>query len=235
MANYKESAGYCPHCQRQVVGRREEASHTFWLIATLFSCGLFAIIWMISSLVKATKPFYCSVCGTPLQGLPTNVAIPARRKSIDPALIAVLVIVIFGIVIIGVIVSTINGSIKQNKNAPLASATPTSPSAPSSSRPASTPLPQKTAIPNSQTEAQMRRAWAAQYQVKLRKDFTDAVCSVSGQHNAILHVRTFAVVNEVPIQTLADSGYYDEVWEQGFIKIVFEDTVGHGVELTHER
>ena len=72
MAEYKESSGYCPHCRRQVVGRREEASHTFWLIATLFSCGLFAIVWLISSLSKASKPFHCSVCGTAIQAFPAT-------------------------------------------------------------------------------------------------------------------------------------------------------------------
>ena len=72
MANFKESSGYCPHCQKRVVGRREEADHTFWLIGTIFSCGLFAVIWAISSIIKAGEPFRCSICGTPLQATPAT-------------------------------------------------------------------------------------------------------------------------------------------------------------------
>lgn len=64
MASFKEQSAFCPHCQRQVLARREDVPHTFWLIASLFSCGLFAIVWMILILMNNSKPFLCPNCGT---------------------------------------------------------------------------------------------------------------------------------------------------------------------------
>lgn len=62
MANYKQVTAFCYNCNRQVVAQKEEVDHIFWLIASLFSCGLFAIVWIIKMLTH-NPPAMCSQCG----------------------------------------------------------------------------------------------------------------------------------------------------------------------------
>lgn len=71
MANFKEKTGWCPNCNRQVLGRKQEASHLFWLVATLFSCGIFALFWFFDTASKSAKPFLCPQCGTAIGNAPT--------------------------------------------------------------------------------------------------------------------------------------------------------------------
>lgn len=69
MANYKQVSAFCSHCQRPVVANKEEINHTFWLIASLFSCGLSAIIWILMMLVH-NPPARCSICGMVISDRP---------------------------------------------------------------------------------------------------------------------------------------------------------------------
>lgn len=62
MANYKQVTAFCYNCNRQVVAQKEEVDHIFWLIASLFSCGIFAIVWIIKMLTH-NPPAMCSQCG----------------------------------------------------------------------------------------------------------------------------------------------------------------------------
>lgn len=83
MANIKEQPGWCPNCNRQVLARKEEADNTFYLIATLLSCFIFVIPWIIIMLVKGSKPFLCPQCGSAVGSKPTNaqpVLSPAMRQ-----------------------------------------------------------------------------------------------------------------------------------------------------------
>ena len=82
MANFKEQSGWCANCNRQVLGRKQEASHLFWLVATLFSCGIFALFWFFDSASKSAKPFLCPHCGTALGSAPTA----HRQPTLSPAM-----------------------------------------------------------------------------------------------------------------------------------------------------
>lgn len=81
MANFKEQSGWCPNCNRQVLARKEQTNNTFWLIATLFSCGLFIIFWFFDELSKTSKPFLCVQCGSAVGNKPAN-----SRPTLSPAM-----------------------------------------------------------------------------------------------------------------------------------------------------
>jgi hypothetical protein len=59
----EETSGYCPHCQRPVLGRREGINHILYAILTLFSCGLFGLVWMAAHLGFMRGDFACPTCG----------------------------------------------------------------------------------------------------------------------------------------------------------------------------
>lgn len=83
MANFKEQSGWCANCNRQVLGRKQEASHLFWLVATLFSCGLFALFWFFDGVSKSSKPFLCPQCGTALGSQPKAAQIPVLSPAMQ--------------------------------------------------------------------------------------------------------------------------------------------------------
>lgn len=82
--------------------------------------------------------------------------------------------------------------------------------------------------------ARERLLWAGEYESRKRKEnFVDAKCFVSGKDNTILTLQTKAVVDQSSMQILGKSGYFDEVFNQGFKKLILIDTVGHQVSITH--
>src|SRR5438552_18981973 len=58
---FREATGYCHGCKRQVMVRQETTNDVLYAILTLFSCGLWAIVWIISSM--SSRPWLCTVCG----------------------------------------------------------------------------------------------------------------------------------------------------------------------------
>jgi hypothetical protein len=58
---FKESTGYCHSCRKQVLVRQETTNDVLYAILTLFSCGLWAIVWIASSF--SSRPWRCTVCG----------------------------------------------------------------------------------------------------------------------------------------------------------------------------
>src|SRR3954468_17311178 len=109
MADYKESSGFCPTCQRQVVVRKEQKNDVFWLLAVLFSCGLFVIFWIISSLNRASQPYHCSVCGTNLP-VSLNAATTVKKaSSLKVGRIALFVFI--GLVFYGLVMSITEGKL----------------------------------------------------------------------------------------------------------------------------
>jgi hypothetical protein len=224
MADYKESSGFCVTCQKRVVGRKEEASHTFWLIATLFSCGLFGIVWLISSFSKASQPFNCSFCGTPLKALTTG----STGNSPSPVLIIGGSIAVLAF--IGLIITITGNSVRSRRTEAMTTSQYTEP-------PKTTLVVKPSAASQSkqnvEQQIQARQRWAQQYQIRKANDgFANAKCTVSGKNNTTLTMRSKAVVMKEAIQTLNNSGYFDEVFEQGFTKLVLEDTVGNIVTIT---
>lgn len=57
----KQAAGFCPLCNRQVLVGAKTPNHVLHAIITLFSCALWAPVWIFLSLVA--KDWRCQVCG----------------------------------------------------------------------------------------------------------------------------------------------------------------------------
>jgi len=59
----QQASFYCNICQQQrLFTAQNQVNQVFYLILTLFSCGLFAIIWLIANL-NYTPRYHCSQCG----------------------------------------------------------------------------------------------------------------------------------------------------------------------------
>ncbi|MEQ1642153.1 MAG: hypothetical protein ABL959_01760 [Pyrinomonadaceae bacterium] len=59
----QQSSFYCPVCQQQrLFTRQESVNHILHLLVTLFSCGLWAFVWIILTLSHNPR-FHCSQCG----------------------------------------------------------------------------------------------------------------------------------------------------------------------------
>ena len=59
---FKEDAAYCPQCGRQVLAKQETPSHILHLLLTIFTGGLWIIVWIAVSV--RDRPWRCSQCGT---------------------------------------------------------------------------------------------------------------------------------------------------------------------------
>src|SRR5262245_14877822 len=57
----RENTGYCHSCKRQVLVRQETTNDVLYAILTIFSCGLWGIVWFFSSLTN--RPWRCTACG----------------------------------------------------------------------------------------------------------------------------------------------------------------------------
>lgn len=58
----EEAGGYCDYCQRPVLGRRQGVNHILYAILTIFSCGIWGLVWLIQSLAGAGD-YACPNCG----------------------------------------------------------------------------------------------------------------------------------------------------------------------------
>ena len=77
---FREATGYCHGCTRQVLVRQETTNNVLYAILTLFSCGLWAIVWIISSM--SSRPWLCTICGRPdVEGQQRRAIIPAGYNS----------------------------------------------------------------------------------------------------------------------------------------------------------
>jgi hypothetical protein len=66
--SFRESSGYCHTCQRQVLLRKETPSNTFHLLMCVFTCGLWAFVWIGANLLNLFAKYRCTNCGTQLTG-----------------------------------------------------------------------------------------------------------------------------------------------------------------------
>lgn len=59
----QQASFFCPVCQQQrLFTAQNQVNQVFYLILTLFSCGLWGIVWLIQNL-SYTPRFHCSQCG----------------------------------------------------------------------------------------------------------------------------------------------------------------------------
>jgi hypothetical protein len=53
----------CAYCQRPVLGRREGVNHVLHAIISIFSCGLWLIVWLVLVLSDPSNEYACPNCG----------------------------------------------------------------------------------------------------------------------------------------------------------------------------
>lgn len=108
---FTESSGYCAYCQRQVLARQQTPNHILHCLITLFSCGAWAIVWLLITLFSS-NPVLCTVCGRPT-------TTHQKSTSAVPVFtgIAIAVVVLAAVVVLSVLMtgsrSTANKEVTQ--------------------------------------------------------------------------------------------------------------------------
>jgi hypothetical protein len=116
----EETGGWCDYCQRPVLGRRQGLNNVVFALFSLFSCGLFLIIWGIAALAHSSDAYACPNCGgqiRPGAGGPLPPAgaqpplmsgadlSPPSSASLRPALaVAIGILVLLGLLVAGALV-----------------------------------------------------------------------------------------------------------------------------------
>ena len=62
------SQHYCPSCRQMRMFIRERPNHILHLLLTVFTLGIWLLIWPVVSAAKASQRPCCSVCGTKYDG-----------------------------------------------------------------------------------------------------------------------------------------------------------------------
>lgn len=61
---HKESTGFCKSCNRQVLIRKEVPNNTFHLLMCVFTCMLWAFVWIIANFFNMFEKSRCTICGS---------------------------------------------------------------------------------------------------------------------------------------------------------------------------
>lgn len=59
-----ETGRYCPRCNDQVLARRVAPTHIVHAVVTMFTFGLWALVWIDLSMRAKHKPWLCTRCGS---------------------------------------------------------------------------------------------------------------------------------------------------------------------------
>jgi hypothetical protein len=57
-----QASFYCPHCQQNKLFQANEMNHTPHILASVFLCGLWLPIWILTA-ITYNAPYHCSSCG----------------------------------------------------------------------------------------------------------------------------------------------------------------------------
>jgi hypothetical protein len=95
----KETGLHCAACGKQTLHRQETPNHILHFLITFFTCGLWAIVWLVDS--GKQRPWRCTFCGTanavpvppvaPVAPRPAPQPMsPRARRAVKRAVVAVL-------------------------------------------------------------------------------------------------------------------------------------------------
>jgi hypothetical protein len=59
---FEEASGFCKTCDKQALVRRQKANHILHFLITFFTCGAWALVWII--VAGKRRDFLCSTCGS---------------------------------------------------------------------------------------------------------------------------------------------------------------------------
>jgi hypothetical protein len=63
----KTASANCPVCNKTVRAFKNEANHLIHGLTTVFTCGLWVIVWIIAAINAGKAPWRCQICGTPVE------------------------------------------------------------------------------------------------------------------------------------------------------------------------
>jgi len=63
--SFKETSGYCPHCNKDVLCRAQTPNHVLHLILSIITSGFWLIVWFILCLKQ--KEWRCTQCGQKIE------------------------------------------------------------------------------------------------------------------------------------------------------------------------
>lgn len=58
----EETSGFCAYCQKPVLGRRDGINHVAYILLTIFTCGLWGIVWVLQ-VAFGRGEYACPTCG----------------------------------------------------------------------------------------------------------------------------------------------------------------------------
>lgn len=92
MSSFKESTGFCRVCNRQVLVRKEKTDNTYYLLATVLTCGIWAIVGLFANIFNQFEKYRCTVCGSLIGKAPAQVkqaayTTPIISQSVVPTLV----------------------------------------------------------------------------------------------------------------------------------------------------
>lgn len=70
MSTLKETYGFCEDCKRRVKVYRKGTNHILHFLISLFTCGMWLIIWLFITLIHlnpstaGTSNWKCTLCGS---------------------------------------------------------------------------------------------------------------------------------------------------------------------------
>jgi len=60
----KQSSSYCKTCGKQTLHTKETPNHILHLLLSVFTLGLWLLVWLALVLISSGKRPRCSVCGS---------------------------------------------------------------------------------------------------------------------------------------------------------------------------
>lgn len=59
-----QGSGYCLVCNRQSMFQKQKINHVLHFVLTLFTLGLWSLVWITLLIVNSAKPKRCASCGS---------------------------------------------------------------------------------------------------------------------------------------------------------------------------
>ncbi len=236
MARFEDTSAFCFHCRKQVLARTRNYITAPWFVLGVLSCGFFLLVWLVSKIIwqPVTR---CTYCGQIIGSRPNqrNVISIGNILQGKNFVLFIICIASFGLLLFVLDKSlkepssrTLeNGSQSTTEKAKTITNLVNSLEPPKESSQKQSP----TNAPANVNDARERVRWASEYQSRRRTTSPSVVCIVSGKDNTTITIKSDAVINVKIARLLDEDGYFNELYEKGFLKIILLDTVGHEVTI----
>ena len=63
MASMKQIQGFCPTCNQRRMYAKPGINHVVHALVSVFTCGLWLLVWIIVIIANSSKSYRCQSCG----------------------------------------------------------------------------------------------------------------------------------------------------------------------------